>query len=136
MAKAAPRIKAFKEGNPSSKNNGGGTPPYVPNSADRRRAYMLAAGGYPVEKIAEVTGTEGISVPTLYRYYGDILKRASSSTNAKVIRALFNKAIAGDTTAIIFWLKTRAGFKDNTNLQINGKLEIVKRVIGVSEEDV
>jgi hypothetical protein len=46
--------------------------------------------------------------------------------NASVGGALFNKATKGDTAAMIFWMKTRAGWREKleveqTNFNVNIK---------------
>ena len=38
--------------------------------------------------------------------------RAAAEANSQVAQTLFKKAIAGDTTAAIFWLKCRAGWRE------------------------
>ena len=107
---------------------------YIPTNAERRRVWIQAAIQVPVETIAACCNEgEGISVPTLYKYFGPLLKTASQNANAKVARALYMKALGGDTGAMCFWLKTRAGFKETaTDLTVN----VVKRVVGVDEKDV
>ena len=53
-----------------------------------------------------------VDVKTLYKYYRRELDTARDLANAQVGGALFNKALAGDTTAQIFWMKTRARWKE------------------------
>jgi hypothetical protein len=38
--------------------------------------------------------------------------------NASVGGALFNKATKGDTTAMIFWMKTRAGWREKQEIDM------------------
>ncbi|MGB1297270.1 MAG: hypothetical protein ACPG8A_03295, partial [Psychrobium sp.] len=54
-----------------------------------------------------------IDAKTLRKHYRDELDFALSKANATIGGSLYNKAKNGDTTAQIFWLKTRAGFKEN-----------------------
>ena len=103
---------------------------YIPTNADRRRVWMMKAMGLTSAEIANCIGPEGISEATLYKYYGNILKTAVHSANGKVARALFTKAINGDVTAQIFWLKTRAGFKETSVHEI---MPVQKRIIGIEE---
>ena len=49
---------------------------------------------------------------TLRKYYRRELDLSTHQANAQVGGALYNKAVKGDTTAMIFWLKTRAGFRE------------------------
>ena len=57
----------------------------------------------------------GISKPTLERHYRDELDRGEIKANTKVAESLFRKATGEgpqSVTAAIFWLKTRARWKD------------------------
>ena len=63
----------------------------------------------------------GIDPKTLRLHYRDELDLASAKANAVVGGALFNKAKAGDTTAMIFWMKTRAGWKETHGVEHTGK---------------
>jgi hypothetical protein len=90
----------------------GGRPPHVPSEATRRQVRALAAYGIPQDEIATVVG---ITKPTLEKHYRPELDRAEAEANAKVAESLFRKA-TGDgaqaVTAAIFWLKTRARWKE------------------------
>ncbi len=74
----------------------------------------MAAYGIPQDEIARVVG---ITKPTLEKHYRPELDRAETEANAKVAESLFRKA-TGDgsqaVTAAIFWLKTRARWKEPT----------------------
>jgi hypothetical protein len=76
-----------------------------------------------------------ISLRTLHRnkeheiLIDTAIKRGRESANAKVSSALFQKAISGNVTAMIFWLKNRAGWRDD-QYQIDDKdKEITVRII-------
>lgn len=86
-----------------------GQKPHEPTAEKKQTVRMHAMVGTRHELIAEVLG---ICVDTLYKYYRKELDLSSSIANANVGGALYNKAISGDTTAMIFWLKTKAGFKE------------------------
>ena len=86
-----------------------GTPPHEPTKAQRDTVVLHAMVGTPQEDIARVIG---ISDRTLRKYYRDELDLALAKANATIGGSLFNKAKNGDTSAQIFWLKTRAGFRE------------------------
>lgn len=65
--------------------------------------------GTPQGTIAQIIG---IDDKTLRLYYREELDLATAKANATVGGALFNKAKGGDTTAMIFWMKTRAGWRE------------------------
>jgi len=53
-----------------------------------------------------------IDEKTLRKYYRDELDLAKAKANATIGGALFNKAKGGDTSAMIFWMKTQAGWRE------------------------
>jgi hypothetical protein len=69
----------------------------------------MAAYGIPEPDIARVVG---IDPKTLRKYYRDELDLGSTKANAQVAGFLFNSARNGNVTAQIFWLKTRARWKE------------------------
>jgi hypothetical protein len=55
-----------------------------------------------------------VSVPTLRKYYGEILGDAPLERDMEVVKALYkNATINGNVTAQIFWVKYRMGIKDD-----------------------
>lgn len=74
---------------------------------------MHAMVGTPQEDIARVLD---IDPKTLRLHYRDELDLATAKANATIGGALFNKARGGDTTAMIFWMKTRAGWREKTEI--------------------
>lgn len=84
-------------------------PEHVPTKATRQLVEMHTAIGTPQEVIADILE---IDPKTLRKHYRRDLDLATARANAAVGGALFNKAIKGDTTAMIFWLKTKGGFKE------------------------
>jgi len=73
--------------------------------------------GTPQEIVADVLG---IDAKTLRKWYRDELDLAKAKANASVCGTLYKKCLAGDTTAMIFWLKTQAQWKETTvNENIN-----------------
>ena len=93
-------------------------PPHQPTPDQRHIVQLHATIGTPQEDIAKVIG---IDPKTLRLHYRDELDLASAKANAVVGGALFNKAKAGDTTAMIFWMKTRAGWKETHAVEHTGK---------------
>jgi hypothetical protein len=86
--------------------------PHEPTPALRKQVEALAAYGIPQEEICKVVG---VSLPTLHKYYRAELDTAMSKANARVAESLFKKATSEgpqSVTAAIFWLKTRAGWKE------------------------
>ena len=82
---------------------------HKPDPAQRKQVETLAAYGIPAEDIARVVG---IDPKTLRKHYRDELDLGETKANAQVAGFLFNAARNGNVTAQIFWLKTRARWKE------------------------
>lgn len=54
----------------------------------------------------------GVSKVILRKYFRQELDLAAVKANVQVARRLFEKAMSGDTVAMIFWLKTRMGWRE------------------------
>jgi hypothetical protein len=86
------------------------TTPHVPTDISRAEVSALTSFGNTQEEIASYLH---ISVDTLTRHYRDELDNSVVRANAKVAAKLFRKAIDGDDIkAQIFWLKTRAKWRE------------------------
>lgn len=84
-------------------------PPHEPTKATRELVQLHTMVGTRQEAIASIIG---IDPKTLRKYYRDELDQSKAKANATIGGALFNKAKSGDTTAMIFWMKTQAGWKE------------------------
>jgi hypothetical protein len=94
-----------------------GRPPHLPNADTRNKVYMLSTVGTRHEDIASVLS---ISHDTLVKYYKEELDKGRIEANASVAETLFKQAKEGNTTAMIFWLKSRARWKESTQHEISG----------------
>lgn len=90
---------------------------HKPSDETRRLVRGLAAVGTRHEDIAAKLG---ISADTLTRHYGEELRDGRIDANAKVAQTLFQQALSGNTTAMIFWLKTRAQWRETSVQEISG----------------
>ena len=94
---------------------------HQPTDASRKQIEALASFGVPRSEIAKVAG---ICLNTLIRHYGDTLDIAATKANSLVAQSLFNRAVKGDgaaaTSAAIFWLKARAGWREKDVHEITG----------------
>jgi hypothetical protein len=87
-------------------------PRFQPAPEHPKLVRKLAACGTKQEAIARLVGLR--SPKTLRKYFREELDRAAIEANAQVAYSLYKSAISGeDTTAAIFWLKCRAGWRDN-----------------------
>ena len=89
-----------------------GRPAHKPDPVTRRQVEAMAAYGIPETDIATVVE---IDPKTLRRHYRKELDTGHIKANTKVAENLYRKA-TGDgreaVTAAIFWLKTRAGWRE------------------------
>jgi len=101
-----------------------GAPPHEPTRVTRELVQLHAMVGTRQETIAEIIG---IDPKTLRKYYRNELDQSKAKANATIGGALFNKAKSGDTTAMIFWMKTQAGWKETQILDHTTKGESLNR---------
>lgn len=87
--------------------------PHEPTHASRQLVKLHATIGTTQAVIADILGIDG---KTLTKYYREELDQALAQANASVGGALFNKATKGDTAAMIFWMKTRAGWREKQDI--------------------
>lgn len=82
---------------------------HQPDPALRRQVEVMAAYGIPEIDIARVVD---VDPKTLRKHYRDELDLGETKANAQVAGFLFAAAKNGNVTAQIFWLKTRARWKE------------------------
>lgn len=95
----------------------GARPSHKPTPEQRQLVQLHATVGTPQSIIADIIG---IDDKTLRKHYREELDQATAKANAAIGGALFNKAKNGDTAAQIFWLKTRAGFRETNRTEHTG----------------
>jgi hypothetical protein len=81
---------------------------HKPTQELRDEVSALSSNGIPHEDIAEVLG---IKYDCLKRHYGHELKTATMLKVKRAGNKLFELAMAGDITALIFFLKTRGRWR-------------------------
>ena len=94
-----------------------GRPVHLPDETTRNKVFMLSTVGTRHEDIATVLN---ISADTLTKYYNDELAKGRIEANASVAETLFKQAKEGNTTAMIFWLKSKAKWKETSQHEISG----------------
>tara|TARA_R110000868_G_C10972576_1_gene770468 strand:+ start:3720 stop:4067 length:348 start_codon:yes stop_codon:yes gene_type:complete len=97
----------------------GKSAPHTPTIATRAEVGALVSFGNTQEQIADHLG---INVDTLSKYYREELDNSVVRANAKVAAKLFRKATEGDDlSAMIFWLKTRAKWREKDDEGVSNK---------------
>ena len=93
---------------------------HKPTDETRARVESLSAAGTRYEDIAAYLG---ITRATLDKYYKDELKIGTIKANAAIANTLYKQALDGNTTAAIFWLKTRAGWRETQHLEMSADVK-------------
>lgn len=92
--------------------NKGGRPAHEPTAETRKQVEAMAGYGIRADDIAR---SVGISQETLRKHYRDELDLGTVKANTAVAQSLYKKALGDGTSAVtaaIFWMKTRAGWKE------------------------
>ncbi len=99
----------------TKKSNKVGRPKFVVTKDMCERAEAYASQGLTSEQIALALG---IGESTLYdkqnefKEFAEAIKRGKGRGIQRVTNKLYEKALEGDNTAMIFYLKNRAGWQD------------------------
>jgi hypothetical protein len=84
---------------------------FTPTDSERKQVEALSGYGLPIEQIA-VLVRDGIHIDTLRAHFTNELHSGKAKANAQVGKTLFQKVMAGDTTAAIWWSKTQMRWKE------------------------
>lgn len=90
---------------------------HIPTDEGRKLVRTLSAVGITYEDIASKLE---INSDTLVKYYRKELDDGRIDANATIGQSLFQSAKSGNTAAQVFWLKTRARWKEVTQHEITG----------------
>jgi len=98
---------------------------HKPDPASRRQVEAMAGYGVPEVDIACVLD---LDPKTLRKHYRSELDKGHIKATTKVAENLYRKATGEGreaVTAAIFWLKTRAGWKETNVHEMHGPLTIM-----------
>ena len=111
-----PKKEAVKRGQNGGARPGAGRPAFEPTDVDRKQVEAMAGYGVPFEQIAALI-RGGISIDTLRSHFSSELISGKAKANAQVGKGVFQKAMAGDTTAMIWWTKTQMRWAETHRLE-------------------
>ena len=97
-------------------------PCFKPTDEQREVVRQMSSVGTPQEQIAQCIN-KGIDVKTLRKYFREELDTAATIANAAVGGMLYDKAMGGDTTAMIWWTKSRNRWSEKTETELSGELD-------------
>ena len=97
---------------------------HIPDASGRHQVEAMAGYGIPEADIACVLA---IDPKTLRRHYRSELDQGHIKANSRIAESLYRKALgdgAQSVTAAIFWLKTRAHWKETNVHELGGPVKI------------
>jgi hypothetical protein len=101
---------------------------FAVNDAVRERVRHLACLGVPQDDIARIVGR---APKTLRKRLREELDRGVAEANTMISGCLFTAAKAGNIAAQIFWLKTRARWRERT-----AAVEAIPALDGASNSEI
>lgn len=110
---------AKKPGQNGGARPGAGRPAFEPTDAERKQVEAMSGYGLPIEQIA-ILVRGGIDTDTLRKHFANELIAGKAKANSGVGRTLFQKAMGGDTAAMIWWSKTQMRWKETQAHEITG----------------
>jgi hypothetical protein len=92
--------------------------PFVPTDEQRRLVKAMASVGVPHDDIARVVRCRP---PTLRKTFRHELDAGTVEANTRVAACLHQQATTpGNIAAAIFWLKARAGWREQHQVELSG----------------
>ena len=123
-----------KAGPNGGAREGAGRPAFDPTDAERKQVEAMSGYGLPIEQIA-VLVRGGIDTDTLRKHFATELVAGKAKANSGVGRTLFQKAMGGDTAAMIWWSKTQMRWAETQKHEVTGadgaplEFREIKRVV-------
>ena len=93
---------------------------HIPTEQQRKMVQSMVGFGITLEQIGKIIGCER---DTLMRHYRDELDTGVARANSLVAQNLFSIATSkgqGSVAAAIFWMKTRARWRETDRLELTG----------------
>jgi hypothetical protein len=123
-----------KHPNYGGAREGAGRPAFEPTDAERKQVEALSGYGLPIEQIA-VLVRDGIDADTLRKHFREELIRGKAKANGQIGKTLFQKAMGGDTTAMIWWSKTQMRWSETMKHELTGDEGGPLKIIAVSQDE-
>lgn len=93
---------------------GRGRPRYERTEEHAELVEKMAQYGVPLPEIGYLVDC---NKDTLLKYYKTEIEKGRAIANAKIGERLFQKAMEGDTTALIFWAKARMRWRTEDKVE-------------------
>lgn len=92
--------------------------PHKPTDETRKLVESSSGLGLPHESIAVLVG---IDDKTLRKYYRAELDIGKAKAHGKIAQTLYQKAVAGDTTSLIWWTKSQMRWSETVKQELTGQ---------------
>lgn len=125
---------AVIRGKNGGKREGSGRKPFEPTTAERKQVEAFVGFGLPYEHICALI-QDGIGIDTLRKYFATELLTGKAKAGAKIGQTIFQKAINGDTTALIWWSKCQMGWRENAAPPAPVAQAITFTIVGNADAD-
>jgi len=109
-----------KIGGNGGAREGSGRPAFVPTDSERKQVEALSGYGLPIDQIGALV-RDGIHIDTLRAHFVTELVSGKAKANGQVGKTLFQKAMGGDTTAMIWWTKSQMRWSETVRQELTGK---------------
>lgn len=90
---------------------------HKPTDETRKMVESTSGLGLPHEQIAILVG---IDDKTLRKYYRAELDMGKAKANGQIAKTLYSKALAGDTTSLIWWTKSQMRWSETVKNEVTG----------------
>jgi predicted ArsR family transcriptional regulator len=90
---------------------------HKPTEETRKLVRTLSSVGITYD---DISNKLNITAETLRKHYKEDLLNGRVDANALIGQSLYQSARDGNTSAQMFWLKTRAGWKETNALELSG----------------
>jgi hypothetical protein len=116
MAKPEKSVLKKHSDNYGGAREGAGRKSFEPTNAERTQVEAMSGYGVPIEQIA-ILIRNGIDADTLRKHFEIELQAGKAKANAQIGATLFQKALGGDTTAMIWWSKTQMKWAETQKVE-------------------
>ena len=90
---------------------------HIPTDESKKLVESTSGLGLPHVQIAILVG---IDDKTLRKYYRAELDTGKAKANGQIAKTLFSKAVAGDTTSLIWWTKAQMRWSETVKQEVTG----------------
>ena len=90
---------------------------HQPTEEFKKLVESTSGLGLPHEQIAILVG---IDDKTLRKYYRHELDAGKAKANSQIAKTLYSKAVAGDTTSLIWWTKSQMRWAETVKQEVTG----------------